>query len=97
MTDETPAVTENVEVDPIAKLRDEMSEQFQTLKASFETAVQERDEIITKLQEENDSLHRALVRSAMTEPAPAPKSEKQIYDETVRKLADKTLRYMSMW
>ena len=84
------------QVDPIQSLRDEFAEQFATLKQSFESQLSERDETITKLKEENDSLHRALVRSAMTTPAtPAPvKTEQDIYNERVQALAEKTLNLM---
>lgn len=85
--------------DPIQKLRDEMAEQFATLKQSFESELSERDSQITKLKEENDSLHRALIRSAMTTPpTEVPKTEEQLYSEQVQELADKTLQKMKlMW
>lgn len=83
--------------DPIQVLRDEMAEQFAQLKASFESQVSERDARIVELTEQNTSLQRALVRSAMTEPPKVPekKSEKEVYDDTIKTLAEKTLRYMS--
>lgn len=85
--------------DPIQRLRDEMAEQFAALKQSFESQLSERDSQITKLKEENDSLHRALVRSAMTTPpTEVPKTEEQLYDEQVQELADRTLQKMKhMW
>ena len=83
--------------DPIQALRDEMAEQFAQLKASFESQVSERDARIVELTEQNTSLQRALVRSAMTEPPKASekKTEKEVYDDTVKTLAEKTLMYMS--
>lgn len=83
-------------VDPIQSLRDEFAEQFSTLKQSFESQLSERDDTITKLKEENDSLHRALIRSAMTTPvAPVqPKTEQELYNERIQELAEKTLAYM---
>ena len=83
--------------DPIQTLRDEMAEQFAQLKASFESQVSERDTRIVELTEQNTSLQRALVRSAMTEPPKAPekKTDKEVYDDTIQALADKTLKYMN--
>lgn len=94
MSDEP--VTDVTQSDPIQALRDEFAEQFATLKQSFESQISERDETITKLKEENDSLHRALVRSAMTTPvAPAPvKTEQDVYNDRIQGLAEKTLRLM---
>ena len=98
MTDDTN-VPDTETKDPIQTLRDEMAEQFATLKQSFESQISERDSQITKLKEENDSLHRALIRSAMTTPpAETPKTEEQLYTEQVQELADKTLQKMKlMW
>ena len=83
--------------DPIQALRDEMAEQFAQLKSSFESQISERDARIVELTEQNTSLQRALVRSAMTEPPKAPenKTEKEVYDDTIKALAEKTLMYMS--
>lgn len=53
---------------------------------------------ITKLKDENDSLHRALIRSAVN-PQPVdtpPKSEEDIYNDTINALAEKTKRLMSL-
>lgn len=96
MSDETPVP--DTQADAFSKLRDEMSEQFAQLKSSFESELAERDSRIVELTEQNTSLQRALVRSAMTEPTPVPKqkTEKEVYDETISALADKTLRYMSL-
>ena len=96
MSEETPV--SDTQADAISKLRDEMSEQFAQLKSSFESELAERDSRIVELTEQNTSLQRALVRSAMTEPTPAPKqkTEKEVYDETISALADRTLRYMSL-
>lgn len=88
--------TQETQNDPIVQLRNEFNEQFAALKSSFESSIAERDDTISKLKEENDSLHRALIRSAMTEPAPAPKSEQDLYKEQVESLAKKTLSYMSL-
>ena len=84
--------------DPITKLRDEFQEQFDALKASFESQAKEMESTITKLKDENDSLHRALIRSAVN-PQPVdtpPKSEEDIYNDTINALAEKTKRLMSL-
>lgn len=91
-------VDEPVIEDPIVALRNEFQEQFATLKDSFEKSNKEKDELIAKLTEENDALHRAIVRSAVN-PEPVPvkeKTEEEIYNERIQELANKTLEYMRM-
>lgn len=87
-----------VETDPITALRDEFAEQFASLKASFEAQTAEYEKTISSLKSENDSLHRALIRTAVNpQPTePKPKSEQDIYNEKVSELAEKTKRLMSM-
>ena len=96
MSEDAPAP--DTQGDAIARLRDEMAEQFAQLKSSFESEIAARDSRIVELTEQNTSLQRALVRSAMTEPTstPKPKTEKEVYDDTIKALAEKTLRLMSM-
>lgn len=82
--------------DPIIALRNEFSEQFATLKASFEQTNKENNELIAKLKEENDALHRALVRSALN-PEPVPvkeKTEEEIYNDRIKELANRTIELM---
>lgn len=84
--------------DPITALRNEFQEQFTALKSSFDAQRTEMEETITKLRDENDSLHRALIRSAInpTPSEPKPKTEEELYNEKVSELAEKTKRYMSL-
>lgn len=90
-----PETKDTNTVDPIAALRDEFAEQFAALKSSFEQLAAEKDETIKRLTDENDQLHRALVRSAMTEsPSQPVKTEQEKYDEVIANLANKTLKYM---
>lgn len=92
MTDEQP-ITEEPEY--ITTLRNEFQEQFSTLKSSFEAQLSEKDTLISKLQEENDALHRSMIRTAMTSaPSEQPKTEEELYKERISALADKTLQYM---
>ena len=90
MTDE-PVQTTTLE-DTVMELK----AQYQTLKESFESSLAEKDTLIEQLTADNRELQRALVRSAMT-PAPAPvqpKTEQELYDENIARLAAKTLEMM---
>lgn len=84
--------------DPIVQLRDEMSAQFAELKASFETSLKEKDDIIAQLKEQNTGLQRALVRSAVTDPPKQeePKTEQQLYEEKLAQLVERTKHYMEL-
>lgn len=82
--------------DPIVQLRDEMSQQFNELKCSFEASIKEKDELIAQLKEQNVGLQRALVRSAVMDPPKEepPKTEDDIYKETLNKRIERTKFYM---
>ena len=81
------------EPSPIDKLRAEFQEQFSTLKTTFETENAKNLETITALQKENEELHRALIRSAVTPPAEPeqPKSEEEIYADRIIELSKKSI------
>lgn len=82
---------------PIENLRNEMQQQFQQMKTSFESMMKEKDEHISKLESENTDLQRALVRSAFTESPKeeAPlKSDEELYDEEIQKIYNKSKEYM---
>ena len=91
--EEKPQETE--QVSEIEKLRNEFQEQFSTLKTSFETELNKHKEENEALRKENESLHRALVRSAQLPPekAPVQKTEEEIYQEKVAAIAAKALEY----
>jgi len=54
------------------RLKEEMQEEFATLKSAFEAERAELQGTIARLEEQNQGLQRALVRQATTEP---PKEE----------------------
>lgn len=89
---------EETEVDAIVKLRDEMQEQFNTLRDSYEAQRKEQSELIEKLKEQNEGLQRALVRSATLPPEKkeVEKTEEELYKEHIDALAQKTYEYMRM-
>lgn len=95
MTD-TNTVQPSEESNPFDAIKQELQEQMATMKESFEQSLNEKDDQIKQLLEQNQQLQRALVRSAMTDPVPAPqpKSEEDIYKEQIQALAGKTLKYM---
>lgn len=96
MTEDNPV--EETIVDPVVQLRDEMQAQFAELKTSFEASLKEKDDMIVQLKEQNTSLQRALVRSAVTD-APkqeTPKSEEELYKEKIDKLAERTKHFMEI-
>ena len=87
-----PVPTEN----PVASLRDEFRKEFDTLKASFEAELKALKTENESLKSQNTDLQRALIRSATVpeNPAPAPKTEEQLYAEKIDALAKKTLERM---
>lgn len=101
MTDEPKKETEgkgNPEKSDVEKLRDEFTAEFSTLKQSFESELNALKTENTTLKESNDELKRALVRSAIN-PAPekkeAPKTEAELYKETIERQSKRTLELMS--
>lgn len=101
MTDEPktpPANAGESEKSDVEKLRDEFTAQFSTLKQSFETELNALKTENTSLKETNDELRRALVRSATTSsppPSEEPKTEEELYKETIAELSKRTLERMS--
>ena len=87
-----PAPAEN----PVASLRDEFRKEFDTLKASFEAELKTLKAENETLKSQNTDLQRALIRSATVpeSPAPAPKTEEQLYADKIDALAKKTLERM---
>lgn len=90
MTDPIPEETES----PIEKLRSEFQEQFDTLKTSFSQELNDLKTQNSNLQKENEELHRALIRSAVT-PVPSQEPKEPTYEDLISTLAKKTLNYMS--
>ena len=87
-----PAPAEN----PVASLRDEFRKEFDTLKATFEAELKALKTENESLKSQNTDLQRALIRSATVpeNPAPAPKTEEQLYAERIDALVKKTLERM---
>lgn len=84
--------------DPVSQLRDEMAAQFDELKKAFAEETSEKDKLIADLKEQNKSLQRALVRSAVNDP-PAKEAEKtseDLYNEKVQALAKKSWEYTKL-
>ena len=75
---------------------DEFRKEFDTLKASFEAELKALKTENESLKSQNTDLQRALIRSATVpeNPAPAPKTEEQLYAEKIDALAKKTLQRM---
>lgn len=86
----------SAEKNPVALLRDEFRKEFDTLKASFEEELKTLKVENESLKSQNTDLQRALIRSATVpeNPAPAPKTEEQLYAEKIDALAKKTLERM---
>ena len=86
--------SEKSEKSEVERLRDEFSDQFATLKNSYEKTAAEQKELIETLKKENEDLHRALIRSVTLDPQPAPpkeKTEDELYQEHIAELAKKSL------
>ena len=84
------------EPDVISELRDEMQAEFTKLKEAFQSEIAEKDAAISELEKTNRELQRAIVRSAVTEPPKVeqPKTEEQIYNERIERLAKSTINKM---
>lgn len=102
MTDEPPTPTPTPEDSAVAKLRDEMAAQFQSLKSSFETQLADLKAQNDTLQAENKELNRALVRSAVSDP-PAPadtRTPEEIaeaeYTAEIKKIYEKSIKYQEV-
>lgn len=91
MTDE-PVPDQN----PYEQLKSEMQAQYNELKSAFEASTKEKDDLIAQLQQSNQDLQRALLRSAFTEGPSQPASEKtpeQEYEENIQTLYEKSKAY----
>ena len=91
-TPDTP--TQEEYTDALTALQTELS----NLKQAFESQSKDYQDTITKLQQENTSLQRSLIRNALTPEAtpPQPKTEEELYNENINQLADKTLNLMKV-
>ena len=80
----------------IEKLRDEFTEQFATLKTSYEKTAAEQKETIEKLTKENQDLQRALIRSVTIDPQPAvhEPTEEELYQKRVQEYSKKSLEIL---
>lgn len=79
------------------KLKEEMQTEFATLKEAFENERSELQATIAKLEEQNQGLQRALVRTATTEPPekePEPPTEEELYQAEIDTVAQKTKEIM---
>jgi len=88
---------EQKEDDLYLKLKEEMQQEFQTLKDAFENERTELQATIAKLEEQNQGLQRALVRTATTEPpqeAPKEPTEEELYQAEVDRTAQRTKEIM---
>ena len=86
-------------VNPYEQLKSEMQSQYNELKSAFEQSTKEKDELIAQLQQSNQDLQRALLRSAFTEgpsqPAPV-KTPEQEYEEKIQDLFTRSKEYQRM-
>ena len=91
--------TEQPDVNPYEQLKQEMQAQYNELKSAFENSTREKDELIAQLQQSNQDLQRALLRSAFTEgpsqSAPA-KTPEQEYEEKIQDLYQRSKNYQRM-
>lgn len=80
----------------IEKLRDEFTEQFATLKTSYEKTAAEQKETIEKLTKENQDLQRALIRSVTIDPQPASHepTEEELYQKRIQEYSKKSLEIL---
>lgn len=90
----TEPIETTIEESPIEKLRSEFQEQFSTLRSSFSQELEQLKTQNANLQKENEELHRALIRSAVT-PVTAQEPKEPTYEDRILTLAKKTLTYMS--
>lgn len=85
------------EGDLLAQVRDEMQQQFQALRTSFEAEISQLRAQNEQLIADNKGLQAALVRSAVADPpkpAEPSKTEEELYQEEVDAIAKKTLERM---
>ena len=91
--------SEQPDVNPYEQLKQEMQAQYNELKSAFENSTKEKDELIAQLQQSNQDLQRALLRSAFTEgpsqSAPV-KTPEQEYEEKIKALYEKSKEYQRM-
>ena len=91
--------SEQPDVNPYEQLKTEMQAQYNELKSAFENSTREKDELIAQLQQSNQDLQRALLRSAFTEgpsqSAPV-KTPEQEYEEKIKALYEKSKEYQRM-
>ena len=91
--------SEQPDVNPYEQLKQEMQAQYNELKSAFENSTKEKDELIAQLQQSNQDLQRALLRSAFTEgpsqSAPV-KTPEQEYEEKIKALYEKSKNYQRM-
>lgn len=81
---------------PYEQLKSEMQAQYNELKSAFEASTKEKDDLIAQLQQSNQDLQRALLRSAFTEgpSQPAPeKTPEQEYEEKIQDLFTRSKEY----
>ena len=93
------SASEQPDVNPYEQLKTEMQAQYNELKSAFENSTKEKDELIAQLQQSNQDLQRALLRSAFTEgpsqSAPV-KTPEQEYEEKIKALYEKSKEYQRM-
>ena len=91
--------SEQPDINPYEQLKQEMQAQYNELKSAFENSTREKDELIAQLQQSNQDLQRALLRSAFTEgpsqSAPV-KTPEQEYEEKIKALFEKSKSYQRM-
>lgn len=91
--------SEQPDVNPYEQLKTEMQAQYNELKSAFENSTKEKDELIAQLQQSNQDLQRALLRSAFTEgPSQSTpvKTPEQEYEENIKALYEKSKNYQRM-
>ena len=91
--------SEQPDVNPYEQLKQEMQAQYNELKSAFENSTREKDELIAQLQQSNQDLQRALLRSAFTEgpSQSAPeKTPEQEYEEKIQDLYKRSKKYQEM-
>lgn len=93
---EASSNSSGTDTDPVSALRAEFAQQFDALKAEFAEQMDSVKQENDRLKEQNASLNRELVRSALTtpaQPAPEPTAE-ELHEQEVQRLAERTLGIM---
>lgn len=82
--------------DLIRELKNEFATEVANLKTELTRLSEEKDAVIARQAGEIADLKRSLVRDAVINgpDAPREKTPEELYDETIEKLAKKTLDYM---